>query len=80
MTYHTLEETTTIVQSNSVHLIFHMGNMICIDTILSEYVVLLITDVMNQSERSGKNWKERIMKIEEEIRNMYRKAFTSSKR
>lgn len=59
---------------------FHMGNMICIDTILSEHIVLLISEVMNQSERSGNNWKERIMKIELEIKNMYRNAFTSSER
>lgn len=59
---------------------FHMGNMVCIDTILSEHILLLIAEVMNQTERSGNNWKERLINIELEIRNMYRKAFTSSDR
>ena len=67
------------VESQSAHLVFHLGNFISVDAYLRSAGIQLVHD-LSSDDVPAAVWKERIDGVEEGLRNIYRESLTSNER
>lgn len=73
--------TNTMIESDSVHIMFHLGNTICLENLLLQDIPNLIGEVLcGVTNEQNEIWRNLLKEIEEKIRNLYRHALTSTDR